>query len=235
MSQNNDNLTISEIPKVSVTKMTFDVLLQNIMNGTWKKGEKIPSENELKNSLKVSRHTIRSAIANLNMLGILETHRGDGNYVKETGIGLYIDFLVPFLMINKSNISQIIEFRESIEISATHYAAVRAEENDLKTIREKLLACDANQNDTLSYPTYDLEFHSAIAAASKNDLLIQSLNVIKRYCFDAISDYFNEELAKEGADYHHEIYNALEKHDPVAATHFMSEHMRNILKRVSDE
>lgn len=232
MSGTIDSTNIPQIPKVNVTKMTFDILLQNIMNGTWKKGEKIPSENELRNSMQVSRHTIRSAIANLNMLGILETRRGDGNYVKETGTGLYIDFLIPFLMINQSDISQIIEFRGSIEISAARYAAIRATEDDLKNIEEKLKACDENRCDTVNYPTYDLEFHSAIAAASKNELLNQSLNIIKRYCFDAISDYFNEELAKEGADYHHEIYSALLRHDADSATHFMSEHMNNILKRV---
>ena len=91
MAQKTDS--IPKVPKVNVSKTTFDILFRNIMDGTWKTGEKIPSENELKNSLMVSRHTIRSAIANLNMLGILETRQGDGNYVRETGIGLYIDFL----------------------------------------------------------------------------------------------------------------------------------------------
>ena len=40
--------TIPKVPKVNVTKATFDILFHNIMDGTWKAGEKIPSENELK-------------------------------------------------------------------------------------------------------------------------------------------------------------------------------------------
>ena len=135
MAQKTDS--IPKVPKVNVSKTTFDILFRNIMDGTWKTGEKIPSENELKNSLMVSRHTIRSAIANLNMLGILETRQGDGNYVRETGIGLYIDFLIPYLMINTANVSQIIEFREAIEISVARLAARRATEENLEDIRQR--------------------------------------------------------------------------------------------------
>ena len=37
--------TIQKVPKVNVTKTTFDILFHNIMDGTLKEGEKIPTEN----------------------------------------------------------------------------------------------------------------------------------------------------------------------------------------------
>ena len=234
MDENKETVSpIMEITKVNVSKETFHILLDNIMNGTWKKGEKIPSENELKEMLKVSRHTIRSAIANLNMLGILETKRGDGNYVKANGIGLYIDFLIPHLLINKSNVHEVVEFREGIEIAATRYAAVRATQKDLDEIGKRLRICKESCKDLDNYPHYDLDFHSAIVEASKNDLLIQSMNVVKQYCFGAIQDYFNEALAVEGTDYHQQVYNALLVRDADAAVAAMTAHMHNILKRVN--
>lgn len=229
---NNTTPDTPRVPKVNVTKTTFDILFRNIMDGNWKVGEKIPSENELKNTLMVSRHTIRSAIANLNMLGIIESRQGDGNYVKAAGIGLYIDFLIPYLMINQSNISQIIEFRKCIEVGAAKYAALRATEEDLQLIGDKLDACNENQHNTDLYPQCDMEFHVAIAQASQNDLLLQSMNVIKQYCFDAIKEYFNEGLAEEGATCHQEIYTALLRHDSVAAQEHMAKHMDNILNRI---
>ena len=227
------NNKITPIQKTSVSKETFDFLFKNIMNGTWKVGEKIPSENELRNSLMVSRHTIRSAVANLNMLGILESRQGDGNYVKATGIGLYIDFLIPYLMINESNAHQIIEFREAIEVTAARYAAIRATEEDLQSIKQKLDLCNENKHNLDIYPVYDLDFHCEIAKASKNDMLYQSMNVIKQYCFKAISNYFNENLAEEGADYHLSIYSALLAHDPDAAEHYTYEHMHNISTKLA--
>ena len=129
MAQKTDS--IPKVPKVNVSKTTFDILFRNIMDGTWKTGEKIPSENELKNSLMVSRHTIRSAIA---------------------------DFLIPYLMINTANVSQIIEFREAIEISVARLAARRATEENLEDIRQKLEACNSSRHNTTAYPAVDLEF-----------------------------------------------------------------------------
>lgn len=228
-------IEIPRIHKVSVAKETFDYLLKNIMTGTWKKGEKIPSENELREALNVSRHTIRAAISNLNMLGLLETRRGEGNYVNETGIGLYADFLLPYLIINRQNVSQIIEFRESIEVASAYYAAIRATQNDIDKIRQQLELCKKNVNNTEIYPAYDMEFHSTIAEASKNELLYQSLCVIKKNCFDAIRDYFDESMASEGADYHDKIYAAICKHDADEARKCMESHMHNILRRLQSD
>lgn len=224
-----------KVPKVNVTKTTFDILFQNIMNGKWKVGEKIPSENELRNSLSVSRHTIRSAIANLNMLGIIESRQGDGNYVKSAGIGLYIDFLIPYLMINQANIPQIIEFRKCIEVATAKYATLRATEEDLDNIGTKLNICNVNRHNTNIYPQCDMDFHVSIAVASKNELLLQSMNVIRQYCFDAINDYFNESLAEEGANFHQNIYAALLRHDATSAEFYMTKHMDNILERVQKQ
>jgi GntR family transcriptional repressor for pyruvate dehydrogenase complex len=227
--------SIPQIPKISVAKATFDFLLSNIMHGTWKRGEKIPSENELRVSLNVSRHTIRQAIANLNMLGILETKQGDGNYVRQVGVGLYADFLLPDLIFNKDSVAQIVEFRESIEVASAYYAALRATDEDLKQIKEKMEICVEKRHDITNYPSYDLDFHTAIAAASKNELLYQSLSVIKKHCFDAIREYFDSSLAEQGADCHQKIYDAILHRDADAAKAHMWQHMKNILDRVNNE
>ena len=218
--------------KVSVVKSVFDFILSNIMNGTWKQGDKIPSENELRAQLNVSRHSIRQAIANLNMLGILDTRQGDGNYVQQVGVGLYADFLLPYLVVNKDNIAQIVTFRESIEVASAYYAALHATEEDWKLIREKMEICAERTHELDIYPAYDLDFHTAIAAASKNELLYQSLSVVKKHCFDAIRDYFDASLAEEGAYYHQKIYDAIVRRDADEARLQMWYHMKNILLRV---
>lgn len=226
---------VPQTQKVSVAKSTFDFILSNIMNGTWKQGEKIPSENELRAMLNVSRHSIRQAIANLNLLGILDTRQGDGNYVRQVGVGLYADFLLPYLLINKENIAQIVAFRESIEVASAYYAALHATEEDLKLIQEKLEICEEQKHDIANYPAYDLDFHSAIAAASKNELLYQSLSVVKKHCFAAIRDYFDSSLAEQGAYYHEKIYDAICRRDAEDARQQMWYHMKNIMVRVDPE
>ena len=135
-------------------------------------------------------------------------------------------------MINTANVSQIIEFREEIEISVARLAARRATEENLEDIRQKLEACNSSRHNTTAYPAVDLEFHCAIARASKNDLLIQSMNVIKQYCFQAISSYFTEDLAEAGADCHQKLFEALCAHNEDEAALYMSRHMANIISRI---
>lgn len=225
---------LQRTPGVSVVKTTFNYLLSNILNGTWKHGDKIPSENELRATLNVSRHTIRQAIANLNMLGILESRQGDGNYVQQVGIGLYADFLLPHLIFNKNNVSQLVEFREAVEVEAAYYAALRATEEDLKQIEEKFKICEENRHDTENYPSYDMDFHTAIALASKNELLHQSLSVIEKHCFDAIKGYFDSSLAEQGVGAHQKIYEAIVNRDADSAKAHMMQHMQNIFIKLND-
>ncbi|MGD1920508.1 MAG: GntR family transcriptional regulator [Pleurocapsa sp.] len=56
---------------------------QQILNGDYLPGDKLPSERELIAAWKVSRITIRRAIANLVQQGLITTHQGKGIFVAE--------------------------------------------------------------------------------------------------------------------------------------------------------
>ena len=56
-------------------------LRENIEDGKWKVGEKIPAERELAGQFNVSRMTLRQAIQELVDEGILERRVGSGTFV----------------------------------------------------------------------------------------------------------------------------------------------------------
>ena len=225
----------TQTPKVSVSQKTFNTLLGMVMDGTWREGEKIPSENELRDILGVSRHTVRAAINVLSMLGILETRRGDGNYIKTTGFGLSMNFLIPYLCVNGNDIEPIIEFRESIESTMTRYAARRATEEDIERIHEKLELCERCADDLDAYMTADFDFHSEIARASRNELLIQCMHIIKAYYFPAVKKYFNHAIARDGVDRHRRVFDAIAAHDEDGAAVHMAAHISGVLTRIHGE
>lgn len=66
----------------NVTEDVVDYLKQKIMDGTWKPGDKISSENELTACLSVSRASVRYAIQHLIAVGVLESFQGKGTFVK---------------------------------------------------------------------------------------------------------------------------------------------------------
>lgn len=58
-----------------------DLLIQQIITGVYPPGQKIPSVRELAEELTTNPRTIQNALKELIMSGILETHRGQGNFV----------------------------------------------------------------------------------------------------------------------------------------------------------
>ncbi len=57
------------------------ILLRQIRDGTWKPGDRIPTEQELGQTYRVSRLTVRQALSRLTSDGLIERHRGRGSYV----------------------------------------------------------------------------------------------------------------------------------------------------------
>jgi GntR family transcriptional regulator, phosphonate transport system regulatory protein len=57
------------------------ILLQQIKNGHFKSGDRLPSENDLASQFGVNRHTVRQAIAGLVQRGIVFKRKGGGSYL----------------------------------------------------------------------------------------------------------------------------------------------------------
>ena len=64
-----------------------EFLRGQIENGTWKPGQKIPSEAELCEAFDVSRTVVRQALNELVQEGVLYRRRGKGTFVAEPKIG----------------------------------------------------------------------------------------------------------------------------------------------------
>ena len=63
-----------------------EAIRAKIANGTYKPDEPIPTELELQDEYSVSRETVRKAINELVMVGLVEKRRGKGTYVSRPKI-----------------------------------------------------------------------------------------------------------------------------------------------------
>ena len=81
---NNDTLTsINKDSALPLYKQIKDVINIRIRQGQWQPGQKIPSENALVNSLKVSRMTVHRALRELTREGVLNRVHGLGTFISE--------------------------------------------------------------------------------------------------------------------------------------------------------
>ena len=58
-----------------------EILRDKIINGLWKPGERLPSEEELCSEYNISRVTVRNALSRLSMEGLIERSAGKGTIV----------------------------------------------------------------------------------------------------------------------------------------------------------
>jgi GntR family transcriptional repressor for pyruvate dehydrogenase complex len=166
-------MAINSIKKPSVSNQVFEQIKINIIKGEWETGDKIPSETELSEKFGVSRVPIREAIKNLNVLGVLETRHGEGSFVCKPTAGIVINSLIQMLVLGKSQIIEVLEFRRIIEVESARMAAVKASDEDICQLKADIESMDNLKGDSEAFAREDHAFHATLARATKNSLIIQ--------------------------------------------------------------
>lgn len=127
------------IEKNNLVDEAYNQLLQMIASGEWVEGSKLPSESQLCETLGVSRNTVRVALSKLNALGLIESRQGFGYSVRNLNIGIYLNSMLPTMLLHSRDLESITEFRIGVESEAAAVAAERATAEDLERMR---VACE---------------------------------------------------------------------------------------------
>lgn len=63
-----------------------ELLLDRIARGDWKPGERLPTEEEIQQKFELSRTTVRQALRELELDGVINRYAGRGTFVSETKV-----------------------------------------------------------------------------------------------------------------------------------------------------
>lgn len=214
---------LEDIKKQSIPDQVFDLLKGYIDSGTFKPGDKIPSENELCRQLGVSRPSIKTAISRLQNMGLVEARVGDGTYVRECTAH---DFLqnASRAMLQIKDIQEISELRRAIEMESVRLAVIRADEEDLCRLREA--ACtllDAVRQKPGQTMEEDYRFHLQLCRCAHNRYLVMMYELIGGLVRSHI-DLFVEQYVQSrhgslpDTDAHWDLYMAVADRDPDKAS-----------------
>lgn len=217
------------------TKVYEQVVIQikkMIIDGTLKKGDKLPTERELAEQLQVSRTSVREAIRALEVIGLVESRQGAGNYIRDTFESSLFEPMSMMFLLEESNPREIVELRKVLEIETVVLAASRITKEELAYL-EQLLEEMRKSNTEEVNVVLDKKFHYSIARASKNLLIINVLQVISQLIDDLIKGSREKILSIEEnriklTQQHELIYNALKNGDTKGAFEAMNGHFRLI-------
>ncbi|GAA3402238.1 GntR family transcriptional regulator [Paenibacillus hodogayensis] len=101
----------SQPKRVPMYVQLKNFILNQMKNGTWKPGDKLPSENELAEEFKVSRITVKNALADMVSQGIVYRIQGKGTFISDDSSESMMSFepiktdssLIAFLMPRLNN------------------------------------------------------------------------------------------------------------------------------------
>ena len=223
---------LQRIKPKRVTEEIAQQIQDLISRGRLKAGDRLPAEREMAKQLGVSRPTLREALQVLEHSGFLETHHGNGTYVRDVGEQALKDPLSSLIRDSSGMIVDLAEFRTEVEAWAAGQAAglIQPEELDvLKSIVDRMQECiEAGK------PVHDLdaEFHLALASATQNSIYIHVANTIF-YLFAEVTRLSHEQIfvsredQKKLFDEHRSIYEAVARKDAKTARRLMHHHLKN--------
>ena len=228
-------MVIVPIDKKSIGCQVYDQMLDNILNGVWPPGTKLPSENELGQMFGVSRVPIREALRKLNTMGITQTRQGEGSFVLMVTPGMFMNSLLPMLVWNRKSMMDILEYRRIVEPENAALAALHADEDDIVNIAATIEDINRIGRPALEFAIADMKFHLDIARATKNSLLFNVSNVIR----DVMVSYYRKINELMGIDralkYHRLIFEAIRDKEPEQARRWMQEHIATTIEDVSEK
>lgn len=97
-------------------------------------GDKIPSERELSERLQVGRSSVREALRALELLGLIETRRGEGTFIANFQDHKLVEILGGFFLQDKKAKEKLKETKYLIELDCLKLAIKDASDSKIQSV-----------------------------------------------------------------------------------------------------
>lgn len=215
-------------PRISLADELFQQLKEMIVSGQLKPGDCLPSEASLCENLNVGRSTVREALKALTTLDfIVRTKKG--TFVNDT---VSLCSKMPFQeVLNYSDVKDILELRQMLEIGIVRLAAQRSTKEDIDKMSESIEQLEKNKNSLEGATYYDMVFHAQLATASQNEAIVHILEAVRESIQNSIYTLFEKEpaIVERAIKHHKKILKALEQSDDNKAEEAMKNHILDVI------
>ncbi len=222
---------LEPIKRTRLYEEVIERILNQIKSGSFKPGDRLPTERELSGQLNVSRTSIREALRSMEMMGYVESRVGisGGTFIREVTVE---DVVEPFTRLlasykKQESILQLIEVRIIFESAAAKLAARRRDEEDLLRIEESLAFMQKEIGSGSIGLEGDNRFHKTVARATHNDVLMKMANLLESLLADTRRVTLElPGIPQEALEDHRTIYEAIRSRSEKQAAQSMKTHIR---------
>ena len=159
-------MDFQKLPKQKTYKQIIEQVIDLIISGELKDGDKLPGERLLAEKLSTSRASIREAFRTLEIIGLLEVQHGGGTYVRDFQIMPFLNTIAPLFFRNMDIMGELMDFRLMLEETAVKTAAKQCKPLTLERMSEALEGMKSEDPEVAEKA--DIDFHMSIFAATEN-------------------------------------------------------------------
>lgn len=207
----------------SLVEQVLLYLQQQVADGVFPIGSKLPPEPELMAQLGVGRSTLREAMRALSHMGLVDIRPGDGTYVcapppEAEPLGQRLQ---------RARVPEVFEVRHLLELECVRLAALRREQSHLDQLDQALRLRNASRSpeQTEAFVEADMAFHTTIAEASGNAVLAdlyRAFIAVHRDAWLKASELPGSK-GTQGQYLHEQLAEAIAQHNPLRAQELMAQ------------
>ena len=220
-----------KISRVSIVDQVCASIKQDIADGIWKAGEKLPSEAEFAETFGVNRLSVRVALQKLNTLGIIETRVGEGSFVCNFSLRPVLNEISVFYA-SEDNYKDVQQLRNLLEFECMRLAVTLATDEEKEELHAALtlynnLSVEYNLNldskDALErIVDADFNFHYKVIKMGHNRLYKDVYFMVQQLIRSHITQMISTRAHRRNdaglpplgeSDTHNKIYDCIMKSD----------------------
>ena len=234
---------LKPVSRVTLGEQVAAQLSDQIAEGRWEPGEKLPSEATLCCTLNIGRSTLREALKSLAFVGLVQMRPGEGTYVLDGSRNVMERILTRGLLKTEQDLKEVGEARVLLEGEIAALAAERADERDLEQL--EALADEMTRSlhgEGRDFVDLDVELHLRIALCAKNKMLYDLMSPVRGILREWISrSHRMPEIQQNAHKQHTKILAAIRRHDAEKARDLMRTHLQtceqvySLMERINKE
>lgn len=206
-------------------------LKEQITQGIYQVGDRLPAERLIAETMDVSRTVVREAIIMLEVEGWVEVRKGSGIHIiaikNNSSPVIETENEEPFLIAGPF---ELLQARQLLESNVAEFAATQVTKKDILALIK--IQKEALKEDRARDSQWDRSFHLQVAKATQNSVLLILveqlwLNRDQNPYWRKMHEHVDKKSISSWCEDHDKILTALIRKDPKAAKLAMWQHLEN--------
>ncbi|PEF44775.1 GntR family transcriptional regulator [Bacillus cereus] len=183
-------------------------------------GDRLPSERELSSRLNVGRSSVREALRALELVGLIETRRGEGTFIRNFYDNGLVQLIAPFLLQDEKTIRDLLQTKRLLEKDMIRIVCNLPKETFSKVLSKLHQVLEGNEN---SIPMLHQTFFKTLIEQVDNYLLYRIWMIVNDYV-----STLSCKVSGDSIDMYRKLYATLEEKQEHDALKIYDELVENI-------